>query len=49
MPPLRHDSGGFAWDAARRGVYANDQASPLTLIAVTAKSNRSKADKDPAQ
>ncbi|MFE4263474.1 HNH endonuclease family protein [Streptomyces sp. NPDC056883] len=44
-----HDSGGFAWDAARREAYANDQASPDTLIAVTAKSNRSKADKDPAQ
>ncbi|MFF3015449.1 HNH endonuclease family protein [Streptomyces sp. NPDC057939] len=44
-----HDSGGFAWNAARRETYANDQASPLTLIAVTAKSNRSKADKDPAQ
>ncbi|MFE5521623.1 HNH endonuclease family protein [Streptomyces virginiae] len=44
-----HDSGGFAWDAVRREAYANDQASPLTLIAVTAKSNRSKADKDPAQ
>ncbi len=44
-----HDSGGFAWDPARREAYANDQASPLTLIAVTAKSNRSKADKDPAQ
>lgn len=44
-----HDSGGFAWTAARREAYANDQASPLTLIAVTAKSNRSKADKDPAQ
>ncbi|WP_405959035.1 HNH endonuclease family protein [Streptomyces sp. NBC_00868] len=44
-----HDSGGFVWDAARREAYANDQASPLTLIAVTAKSNRSKADKDPAQ
>ncbi|MER8098116.1 HNH endonuclease family protein [Streptomyces goshikiensis] len=44
-----HDSGGSAWDAARREAYANDQAPPLTLIAVTAKSNRSKADKDPAQ
>ncbi|MFD9458553.1 hypothetical protein ACFWBC_36405 [Streptomyces sp. NPDC059985] len=44
-----HDSGGFAWDTARREAYANDQASPATLIAVTAKSNRSKADKDPAQ
>ncbi|MGP3638756.1 GmrSD restriction endonuclease domain-containing protein, partial [Streptomyces sp. 24-1644] len=44
-----HDSGGFAWDAVRREAYANDQGSPLTLIAVTAKSNRSKSDKDPAQ
>ncbi len=44
-----HDSGGYGWNAARREAYANDQASPLTLIAVTAKSNRSKADKDPAQ
>ncbi|MFD3939818.1 HNH endonuclease family protein [Streptomyces sp. NPDC058611] len=44
-----HDSGGYAWDVARREAYANDQASPVTLIAVTAKSNRSKSDKDPAQ
>ncbi|MEV6734236.1 MULTISPECIES: HNH endonuclease family protein [unclassified Streptomyces] len=44
-----HDSGGFAWDAARREAYANDQASPDTLIAVSAASNRSKADKDPAE
>ncbi|MFF1840119.1 hypothetical protein ACFVXE_39225 [Streptomyces sp. NPDC058231] len=51
MAPLAevHDSGGYAWDAARREADANDQASPLTLIAVTAKSNRSEADKDPAQ
>lgn len=51
MVPLAevHDSGGYAWEAGRREAYANDQASPLTLIAVTAKSNRSKADKDPAQ
>ncbi|MFJ7629806.1 HNH endonuclease family protein [Streptomyces sp. NPDC097595] len=51
MVPLAevHDSGGYAWDASRREAYANDQASPLTLIAVTAKSNRSKSDKDPAQ
>ncbi|MFG2987445.1 HNH endonuclease [Streptomyces sp. NPDC048258] len=44
-----HDSGGSAWDAARREAYANDQASPDTLIAVSAASNRSKADKDPAE
>ncbi|MGW6202524.1 HNH endonuclease family protein [Streptomyces sp. NPDC055089] len=51
MVPLAevHDSGGYDWDPARREAYANDQDSPLTLIAVTAKSNRSKADKDPAQ
>lgn len=51
MVPLAevHDSGGFAWDATRREAYANDQDSALTLIAVTAKSNRSKSDKDPAQ
>ncbi|MFE5489009.1 HNH endonuclease family protein [Streptomyces virginiae] len=44
-----HDSGGYAWDAARREAYANDQHSPDTLIAVSAASNRSKADKDPAE
>ncbi len=51
MVPLAevHDSGGYAWDAGRREAYANDQGSPSTLIAVTAKSNRSKSDKDPAQ
>ncbi|WLQ45622.1 HNH endonuclease family protein (plasmid) [Streptomyces laculatispora] len=51
MVPLAevHDSGGYGWDPKRREAYANDQDSPLTLIAVTAKSNRSKADKDPAQ
>ncbi|MFK0047612.1 hypothetical protein ACIQU4_26645 [Streptomyces sp. NPDC090741] len=37
------------WSAARREAYANDQASPDTLIAVSAASNRSKADKDPAE
>ncbi|MFD3557317.1 hypothetical protein ACFWWA_35235 [Streptomyces goshikiensis] len=38
---------GGTWP--RREAYANDQASPLTLIAVTARFNRSKADKGPAQ
>ncbi|MGW6884474.1 hypothetical protein ACWGEU_29925 [Streptomyces goshikiensis] len=37
-------SGPGLW--TRREAYANDQAFPLTLTAVTAKSNRSKADKD---
>ncbi|MFF4371476.1 HNH endonuclease family protein [Streptomyces sp. NPDC001594] len=44
-----YDSEKVAWSAARREAYANDQASPDTLIAVSAASNRSKADKDPAQ
>ncbi|MEU0691570.1 HNH endonuclease family protein [Streptomyces uncialis] len=42
------DSGARSWTAARREAYANDQAAPFSLVAVTAKSNRSKADKDPA-
>ncbi|MFF0549633.1 hypothetical protein ACFYUL_11780 [Streptomyces sp. NPDC004311] len=33
----------------RREAYAKDQASPDTLIAVSAASNRSKSDKDPAE
>ncbi|MFD3558035.1 hypothetical protein ACFWWA_38990 [Streptomyces goshikiensis] len=37
------------WSAARREAYANDQAYPDTLIAVSAASNRSKADKDLAE
>ncbi|MFI0243097.1 HNH endonuclease family protein [Streptomyces sp. NPDC016845] len=44
-----HDSEQTPWSPARREAYANDQTSPDTLIAVTAASNRSKADKDPAQ
>ncbi|MFF1343408.1 HNH endonuclease family protein [Streptomyces sp. NPDC058290] len=44
-----YDSEQTPWDAARREAYANDQASPDTLIAVSAASNRSKADKDPAE
>ncbi|MEV6735090.1 HNH endonuclease family protein [Streptomyces sp. NPDC051364] len=44
-----YDSERTPWDAARREAYANDQNSPDTLIAVSAASNRSKADKDPAQ
>ncbi|MGW3520775.1 hypothetical protein [Streptomyces hydrogenans] len=44
-----YDSEQAPWGAARREAYANDQDSPATLIAVTAASNRSKADKDPAE
>ncbi|MFJ3176446.1 HNH endonuclease family protein [Streptomyces roseus] len=43
------DSEQEPWSAARREAYANDQNSPDTLIAVSAASNRSKADKDPAE
>lgn len=50
MVPLAEawDSGAFAWTAARRQAYANDLDEPLALVAVTARSNRSKADQDPA-
>ncbi|WAL93965.1 HNH endonuclease family protein [Streptomyces sp. Je 1-369] len=42
------DSGAKGWTAAERQAYANDLGDERALIAVTAKSNRSKADKDPA-
>ncbi len=43
------DSGAYDWSAARRQAYANDLGSDRSLVAVTAKTNRSKGDKDPAQ
>ncbi|MGW1281972.1 HNH endonuclease family protein [Streptomyces tsukubensis] len=51
MVPLAEawDSGASAWTAARREAYANDQGQDASLVAVTAKSNRAKADQDPAQ
>ncbi|GAA2626438.1 HNH endonuclease family protein [Actinomadura fulvescens] len=42
------DSGASAWDAARRQAYANDLDDARHLVAVTARSNRQKADQDPA-
>lgn len=50
MVPLAEawDSGASAWTAARREAYANDLGSDRSLVAVTAKTNRSKADQDPA-
>jgi hypothetical protein len=51
MVPLAEswDSGASAWTAQRREAYANDQEATASLVAVTARSNRSKADQDPAQ
>ncbi|MFB4420621.1 HNH endonuclease family protein [Streptomyces sp. QL37] len=51
MVPLAEawDSGASAWSAARREAYANDQGAAVSLVAVTARTNRQKADQDPAQ
>ena len=43
------DSGAAGWDAARRTDYANDLGYAGSLIAVSASSNRSKSDRDPAE
>ncbi|WP_202611009.1 HNH endonuclease family protein [Herbidospora solisilvae] len=43
------DSGASGWDAARRQAYANDLDAAEHLVAVTARSNRQKADRDPAE
>lgn len=42
------DSGAAAWDDARREAFANDLDSGQ-LVAVTAATNRSKSDRDPAE
>ncbi|MFF5728199.1 HNH endonuclease family protein [[Kitasatospora] papulosa] len=51
MVPLAEawDSGAYDWTAERRQAYANDLGFQRSLVAVTAKTNRSKSDKDPAQ
>jgi hypothetical protein len=51
MVPLAEawDSGASGWDAARREAYANDLGQATSLVAVTAASNRSESDQDPAQ
>jgi hypothetical protein len=43
------DSGASGWTAERRRAFANDLDHPQALRAVTASSNRSKSDLDPAQ
>lgn len=42
------DSGAFGWTAERRQRFANDLDVSWSLIAVSASSNRSKSDQDPA-
>ncbi|MFE4177471.1 HNH endonuclease family protein [Streptomyces sp. NPDC056909] len=51
MVPLAEawDSGAYAWSAQRREAYANDLGASRSLVAVTAKTNRSKADQDPRE
>ncbi|MFM8794330.1 MAG: DUF1524 domain-containing protein [Acidimicrobiales bacterium] len=43
------DSGAWSWTSAQRESFANDLTDPRALIAVSASSNRSKADRDPSQ
>ncbi|MEU1129614.1 HNH endonuclease family protein [Streptomyces sp. NPDC005900] len=51
MVPLAEawDSGASQWTPKHREAYANDLDAEQSLVAVTAKSNRSKSDQDPAQ
>jgi len=42
------DSGAWAWTTAQRQAFANDVTRPQ-LLAVSASSNRSKGDRDPAE
>ncbi|MGW0121979.1 HNH endonuclease [Streptomyces sp. NPDC003327] len=42
------ESGASGWTAARREKYANDQGAAATLVAVTARSQKEKAGRDPA-
>ncbi len=42
------DSGAYGWTPQRREAFANDLGVPWALLAVSASSNRSKGDQDPA-
>ncbi|MFI5808922.1 HNH endonuclease family protein [Streptomyces sp. NPDC051561] len=42
------DSGASAWTSAEREAYANDLGDSRSLLAVSAATNRSKSDQDPA-
>ena len=51
LVPLKEawDSGAWRWTAQTRRAYANDLGYRHSLIAVSASSNRSKSDRDPAE
>lgn len=48
--PLKEawESGAFGWDSDTRKQFANDLDYAISLIAVSASSNRSKSDRDPS-
>lgn len=43
------DSGASTWTALLREAYADDQRQEASLVAVTARTSRSKADQDSSQ
>ncbi|NEA39295.1 HNH endonuclease [Streptomyces sp. SID11385] len=51
MVPLEEawSSGARSWTPERREAYANDLTAERSLVAVTAKTNRSKGKRDPAE
>ena len=51
MVPLKEAwaSGAWRWTPATRTAYANDLGYAMSLLAVTASTNRSKGDRDPSQ